>query len=375
MAATEGAEQAGGEPYRNRHTEAIFREGLSFSGFERDLLSLNLGTRKFLDISGVSGLDSVSDGRGAVFADFDNDGDLDIFLTTIQGEAHLLFRNNVGSDNGFLRVELEGGASGRDAYGAIVRVKTLTGTLTKVKSAGSGYLSQHDQRLLFGLSDARQVREVEVTWPSGAVDRPGPVPAGTAIRIVEGRGGHETVAERHFRLPDPLSRAETMLAKLGFRKGEPFPDLRLRALDGRETRLARLRRPGQRTLVNLWATYCVPCAKEMPELQNLRSRLGVAGIDLVGVSIDTDTADQIPAYLARLGITYPIYATDQGSVSAVFPKGEVLIPASFLLDGRGLVLEALSGWSDDSRSAIARWLGRGNTGPTDPHKTGPAPVR
>ncbi|MFB3095508.1 MAG: FG-GAP repeat domain-containing protein, partial [Candidatus Acidiferrales bacterium] len=59
----------------------IFEEGFSFSGYERDLLSLNLGGKKFLDISGISGIDSVTDGRGSVFADFDNDGDLDVFRT------------------------------------------------------------------------------------------------------------------------------------------------------------------------------------------------------------------------------------------------------------------------------------------------------
>ena len=106
VAAAEEVEDAGNERYHDNHMGAIFGEGFSFSGYERDLLALNLGDGTFLDISGVSGVDSISDGRGSVFADFDNDGDADIFLTTVQGEAHYLFRNNVGSANGFLRVEL-----------------------------------------------------------------------------------------------------------------------------------------------------------------------------------------------------------------------------------------------------------------------------
>ena len=114
---------------------AIFKEGFSFSGYERDLLSMNLGDGRFMNISGVSGVDSISDGRGSVFADFDNDGDLDIFLTTAQGEAHFLFRNNVGQRNGFLRLELEGTRSGRDAFGTVVRVKTSAGVQTKMSSS------------------------------------------------------------------------------------------------------------------------------------------------------------------------------------------------------------------------------------------------
>ena len=153
MASQAEIEKAGNSTYQNEHMGKIFQEGFSFSGYERDGLYLNLATKKFMDVSGVSGVDSLSDGRGAVFADFDNDGDVDIFLTTVQGEAHLLFRNNVGSENSFIRIALEGTRSGRDAYGAVVRMKTSAGTVTKLKAGGGGFLSQHDPRLLFGLGE------------------------------------------------------------------------------------------------------------------------------------------------------------------------------------------------------------------------------
>ncbi|MBM3277532.1 MAG: VCBS repeat-containing protein [Candidatus Handelsmanbacteria bacterium] len=97
------------------HLGKIFSEGFSFSGFERDKLFLNNQGQKYIEVSGLSGLDSVSDGRGAAYGDFDNDGDLDVFLTTLQGQIHYLFRNNVGQENHFVRVSLEGRASGQDA--------------------------------------------------------------------------------------------------------------------------------------------------------------------------------------------------------------------------------------------------------------------
>ena len=83
VAATEEQEKAGNEQYQSKHMNAIFQEGFSFSGFERDHVALNLGSKEFLDISGISGLVSVSDGRGSVFADLDNDGDTDVLLTTV----------------------------------------------------------------------------------------------------------------------------------------------------------------------------------------------------------------------------------------------------------------------------------------------------
>jgi hypothetical protein len=120
---------------RSDQNQLMFGQGFSFSGYERDPLYLNLGGKKFTDISGISGIDSITDGRAGVFADFDNDGDLDVFSTTIQHQAHLLFRNNVGQDNNFVRVVLEGKpGNGRNAFGSVVRLKTSAGTLTKRKT-------------------------------------------------------------------------------------------------------------------------------------------------------------------------------------------------------------------------------------------------
>ncbi len=352
MAAAERAEQAGSTGYHDNHMGAIFKEGFSFSGYERDLLVLNRGDGTFLDVSGVSGVDSISDGRGSVFADLDNDGDTDIFLTTAQGDAHFLFRNNVGNRNGFLRVALEGAAAGKDAFGAVVRVRGPEGLRVKLKSGGSGFLSQHDPRLTFGLGDDPAPREVEVVWPGGEVQRVGPVAPGSAIRVVQGRRDPLQVAERRFSLVDPLSPEDAVLARLGFRTGQPLPDLALRSPDGSPSRLADLLRPGRRLLVNFWATWCVPCAKEMPELERLAPALKRAGVDLVGISVDLDTADQVPGYLRERNITYPVYTTDEAALERLYPTGEATVPVTVLIDGSGSVTEIHSGWSARSERAL-----------------------
>ena len=352
VAAAEKSEQAGSETYQEDHMGAIFKEGFSFSGFERDLLAMNLGDGTFLDISGVSGADSITDGRGAVFADFDNDGDLDIFLTTVQGEAHLLYRNDVGQDNGFLRVILEGTTSGRDAFGAVVRIETASGSRMKLKAGGSGYVSQSDPRLLFGLGADAAVEAIEVTWPGGVRQEFSGVAAGATVRLVEGRAETEVAEERRFRLVDPLGPEEALLDGLGFAKGEPFPDLALQSLSGEAGRLSGLLRKGRRTLVNFWATWCRPCAEEMPELQRLHPDLQRAGVDLIGVSLDRETVAQVSPVVRKRGVTYPNYTTGDETFEALYPRGEAIVPITVLLDERGRVLQVFSGWSERSERAL-----------------------
>ena len=339
---------------------AIFQQGLSFSGFERDVLGLNMEGKRFLDISGVSGVDSISDGRGAIFADFDNDGDLDIFLTTLQGQAHLLFRNNVGQENNFIRVHLEGSKSGRDAFGTVVRAKTSSGILTKIKGGGSGFLSQHDPRVLLGLGRDPTAEWIEIRWPSGTVQRFSDVAAGSTLKIIEEKAELRLLTEKRFQLVDPLSKEEEFFANLNFKRGEAFPDLQLRSLTNEVINLRSLVKPDHRYFVNLWATWCVPCREEMPELQKLYPQFQEAGIEILGVSIDIDTADRVPRFLRDHGILYPAYTAEKSSVSKIFSGEEVVIPMSFLLDGKGKVLEVFTGWSQETEAKIHRLISNGS---------------
>ena len=174
---------------------ALLRKDYSFSGYERDLVALNLGNGRYMDISGVSGADSLTDGRGAVYADFDNDGDLDIFVRAMHGPAHLLYRNEVGQDSGFVRITLAG-----DAFGAVVRLKTSAGILTKLKSGGRGFLSGCDPRLLFGLGKDEAAEWLEVMWPGGKKQRFAGPKRGASLRIAEGAAAPVPVKEKRFRL-------------------------------------------------------------------------------------------------------------------------------------------------------------------------------
>ncbi len=159
----------------------LLQRGFSFSGYEHNRLYRNDG-KGFADISGLSGADHIGDGRGTVFWDYDDDGDTDIFVRAMHGPAHLLFRNEVGQRKNFVRVLLEGRTRGRDAFGAVVRVKTSAGIQTQLKSGGTGFVSSNDPRLLFGLGDDEQAEWLEVTWPNGRKRRiEGPKAGATVV--------------------------------------------------------------------------------------------------------------------------------------------------------------------------------------------------
>jgi thiol-disulfide isomerase/thioredoxin len=336
----------------------MFGEGFSFSGYERNPLYLNRGNG-FRDISGGSGIDAVADGRAGVFADFDNDGDLDVFVSTIQGPAHLLYRNNVGQDGRVLRLELEGATgTARDAFGAVVRVRTSGGVLTRIKAGGSGFISQHDPRLLFGLPGDEQADSIEVTWPGGTRELfAGPFPPGTTQRLRQGAGRAEPVEVQVARLPDPLTRAQAYARELRIPLGGPLPDLPLHTLEGEATSLLAAITPGRRTVVNLWATWCGPCRVEMPELEALRGRLAARGVDIVGLNVDADAEADVAGYVEEIGVGYPILVAGLDVLEQIYAGDEVTVPLSFIVDGDGIVTDLLPGWSDESRRHLEALAG------------------
>jgi thiol-disulfide isomerase/thioredoxin len=359
----DGKEESGA--LRTDQTQLMFGEGFSFSGYERDPLYLNLGTKKFMDISGVSGIDSITDGRAGVFADFDNDGDLDVFSTTIQGQAHLLFRNNVGQTNNWLRVALEGNErTGRDAFSAIVRVKTSQGTLTKIKDGGAGFISQHDPRLLFGLGRDDRAEWIEVTWPHGKVERfAGEARAGATLLLREGTGrAQEMTVARAASLPDPLTRTEAFALGLKVKVGQPMPELALKPIGRVATSLRKQLKPGRRMLVNVWATWCTPCAAEMPELEKLRAPLAARGIDLIGLNVDSDPAADVSGFIRAHRVQYPNYLGGVGAIESLYATDELSVPMSLIVDDKGVVSEIIPGWSAETRKRFSALVGEGSGG-------------
>jgi len=351
VASKAGKEKAGSKNFTERQSE-LFGQGFSFSGYERDMLQLNMGDKTFQNISGTSGIDSVTDGRGSIFADFDNDGDTDVFLTTIQGQSRLLFRNNLGNSNGFIRVTLLGTKSGPDAFGAEVRLKTKAGLRTRLKSGGGGYNSQSDPRLLFGLGKEARADWLQVTWPSGAVQRFENVDRGSSILITEGEATFKQIQERRFNLPDPISAEEAQLLTLHLKRKATLPDLKLFKADGTAQQSKGLLEEGKVHLLNVWATWCVPCAREMPELQGLQAAHGDK-LKVIGLSLDPEkVADQVRLTLKKRSIRYPNFRLDDAAVKSIYASADIFVPLSILLDDKGKVLDMFPGWNAKARERV-----------------------
>lgn len=174
---------------------------------EPALLFRNRGNGRFDDVSNKVGaaLREPVVARGAAYLDYDNDGDLDLLITSGNGPARLL-RNENGNQNDMLRVRTIGVRSNRDGIGAKVTVRMPNGTrLLQMVKSGSSYLSQSELPLTFGLGKPSEgkVVTVEIRWPSGKRETIAGVQPNQAITLEEGKGmvAHESIV---FTLPVPV---------------------------------------------------------------------------------------------------------------------------------------------------------------------------
>ncbi|HJW99055.1 MAG TPA: CRTAC1 family protein [Terriglobales bacterium] len=148
----------------------------------------NRGDGKFTEVVDQLGADFARPrvARGAAYADIDNDGDLDLVVTTNGGAAQL-FRNDA-TKNHSLRVKLQGTKSNRDGIGTIVRVRAGGNSQWLMMRSGSSYLSQSELLLTFGLGTSTKAEGVEIEWPSGLRDSLSNVAADQSITVIEGGG-------------------------------------------------------------------------------------------------------------------------------------------------------------------------------------------
>jgi hypothetical protein len=156
---------------------------------QRKVLYHNLQNGRFADVSDKAGeaIMRPNASRGAAVGDYDNDGDMDILINSVNGLPELL-RADSSNKNSWIKVKTIGVKSNRDGIGARIKVLTADGSqIDEVRSGGS-YYSQNDLRVHFGLGRNQQVKTIEIRWPSGQVDTLRDLAVNQLVTIKEGAG-------------------------------------------------------------------------------------------------------------------------------------------------------------------------------------------
>jgi hypothetical protein len=152
------------------------------------MLFRNLGKGRFEELLQEAGpaLADPHVSRGCAFGDFDNDGDMDILIVNLN-EPPSLLRNDLRSENHWLKVKLIGTKSNRSAIGSRVIVKRGEVVQTQELQSQSSFMSANDPRLHFGLGAATKV-ELSIRWPTGEWQALANVTANQLVTVKEGIG-------------------------------------------------------------------------------------------------------------------------------------------------------------------------------------------
>ncbi|MCG7393266.1 redoxin family protein [Microvirga sp. ACRRW] len=161
---------------------------------------------------------------------------------------------------------------------------------------------------------------------------------------------------------DPLAKGE--LAALGVSKApKPAPVIAFAGSEGQPMSLADFK--GKTILVNLWATWCVPCREEMPALDKLQAEFGGSDFEVVAINVDTRNPDKPKAWLQENGIRNLAYHADPGGklLQVLQKSGHVVgLPTTFMVDASGCEIALLKGpaeWaSPDAMAFVRTALGR-----------------
>lgn len=153
-------------------------------------LLINDGTGKFTAVASDPSIASTISSYGTAMADYDNDGFLDLFVANTHGEPNSLFKN-IGNENNWIKVNCVGTESNLSSIGATLRVKAIIDgeVVWQMRhiTSQSGYTSQNDLKVHFGLKSATVIDSLVVTWPSGRVLTKSNVPVNQTLKVLEPR--------------------------------------------------------------------------------------------------------------------------------------------------------------------------------------------
>jgi len=327
--------------------------GHSLSGHERNSLFLHCGNqadgfpKRFANASFATGFGVEDDTRGVGLTDWDQDGDLDVWITNRTAPRLRFLRNDLKPNLNWLAVKLEGTTSNRDAIGAHLTLTLPSGRkLYRTRRCGEGFLTQNSAWIHFGLGEETAgPLALSIYWPDGKTDTLSNLTVGNFWHIRQGSPAKSIaikqapvlVANKATGKPWEAESRTVLVGRL------PMPRIR-----GEVVQRANPAPKGtaKGKLLVFFAAWCQPCLKEMAELVRIADDLKARGIvvqalEVPGVDGAIDSA-KTKAVLKRLRWPFAVTRLDANSAGAldIFHRSflslrrELPLPASFLVDGK-----------------------------------------
>ena len=326
---------AGGEMRNGRYVAH------SLSGNERNKLFMNSAGKSFSDMSGISGLDNIGDGRGFALFDYNRDGRQDIALVNANAPLFNLYRNAMKNHGNVIAVRFEGshnaaspsrGQTNRDGFGATIIAEITNGpTLKREHRCGEGFSAQNSKTMLIGIGSAESVSRLTVRWPSSRqVYTLENAAAGALITVRESSTKPFETSTYLKSLPVPDRQAERPTISFA---GPAKPGSKLR-------------------LYITTATWCEACLRHLPQINAMTKLLAADGIEVLAIPIDPeDNKAKLEKYMAKWNPAYHLMidlpVTERAKVSAFLAKHTGAegppLPSSVVTDAAGNALLVTTG--------------------------------
>lgn len=336
----------------NAINELIRSDG-TWSGFERNVAYLSNGDGTFSDVSGITGMDFIDDGRAFALADLDHDGRLEVILKNRTAPQLRLLRNNSTAIGKSVSFRLRGTKSNRDAIGTAITIEVGDRRQTKYLQAGSGFLSQHSKELFFGVGNPNTGIRARIRWPNGTTQLFKQLPINHQITIEEGSEkflarpySESRWADSRADIGDPTEQlspsSETWLI-------EPLvaPDFSLPDINSKIWQLQSLR--GRWVFLYFWSPESPNSIELLKSLRDNYEKLKSAGLVVLAVNVNDDPGslkNEVPADLPFpvLAATEEFIGTYDVTYRYLFDRHRDLsIPASFLIDEHGQIVKIYQG--------------------------------